>query len=129
MEKRPSGAGTIWGDRMKTLLVSIVIFGLAAAASAHVADSGQVYPGFCCNSAADSPTGDCAPIASSFVKEGPDGYHVSIPAGGHPQLKTQSYSAVIPYNVVKDSDDGQAHICLAYEGTSRFCFFMPPRMG
>lgn len=121
-------------DRFTILPIAAAIIAVSALvagtkAKAHVSDSGQVYPNYCCHSAAESPSGDCAPIASKFVTEQPDGYHVNIPAGGHPQLKKQSYSGVIPYGDAKKSDDGQPHICLAYEGTSRFCFFMPPRLG
>lgn len=110
-------------------IIAVSSLVVVSRARAHVADSGMPYPSYCCNSAATSPTGDCAPIASKFVTERADGYHVNIPAGGHPQLKTKSYSSVIPYDNAKKSDDGQFHICLAHEGTNRFCFFMPPRLG
>lgn len=121
-------------DRLTILPIAAAIVAVSALVvgtkvRAHVADSGMVYPTWCCNSAATSPTGDCAPIASKFVTERADGYHVNIPAGGHPQLKTRSYSSIIPYDNAKKSEDGQPHICLAFEGTSRFCFFMPPRIG
>jgi hypothetical protein len=110
-------------------VVAISSLVVMTGARAHVADSGMVYPTWCCNSAKTSPTGDCAPISDRFISERLDGYHITIPAGGHPQLKTKSYSAVVPYDQAKKSDDGQPHICLAYEGTSRFCFFMPPKLG
>jgi hypothetical protein len=98
-------------------------------ARAHVAESGMVYPGECCNSAATSPTGDCAPIDAIYVKEAADGYHVELPIGSHPQLKTKSYSGVVPYGSAKDSEDGQYHVCLSRDGAFRFCFFAGPRLG
>lgn len=90
-------------------------------AKAHDAPSGWSYPQICCSGR------DCAPVDEKYITEKADGYHVDLPAGSHPQLIKQNYSAVIPYDAAKDSPDGMAHICLAYEGTHRFCFFMPPK--
>lgn len=84
------------------------------------------YPPECCNSAAMSPTGDCAPIDDRYVTEEPDGYHVNLPAGAHPRLKTHGYSGIIPYTSVRQPLDGSYHICLANEGQYRFCFFPKP---
>jgi hypothetical protein len=112
---------------MKLVLILPIAAMTATAAAAHDAPSGFKYPPGCCHSAAESPTGDCAPIASRFVTEAADGYHVSIPVGAHPQLKTRPYSGVVPYDAARDSDDGQPHICLSRDGANRFCFFMPPR--
>lgn len=101
---------------MKLVPTALIAAMMATAAGAH-----DWYPSICCSGK------DCAPIDEKFITEKVDGYHVNLPAGSHPMLKKQSYSAVIPYSSAKDSQDGMAHICLAYEGTSRFCFFMPPR--
>lgn len=86
-----------------------------------------VYPPSCCNSAATSPTGDCAPISSANVVARADGYHVSLSVGQHPKLKKKGYSAVIPYVLARQLpvDDGQFHICLSEDGGARFCFFAP----
>lgn len=89
-------------------------------------DHGVSYAPECCNSAATSPTGDCAPIEDQYVTEGPDGYIVELPAGAHPRLKTHSYSSVIPYSGVRQPVDNSYHICLANEGAFRFCFFPKP---
>lgn len=72
---------------------------------------------------------DCAPIAAKFVTEEADGYHVRLPPGSHPMLRTKGYDGVIPYSSVKDSQDGAFHICLSDEGVYRFCFFAGPRLG
>lgn len=81
------------------------------------------YPQICCSGK------DCAPIDAKYVTEGADGYHVNLPAGAHPMLKTKGYDGVVPYTSVKDSQDGAFHICLSYEGLNRYCFFAGPRLG
>lgn len=111
-------------------LVTYIVFFcllLAFKVQAHQSASGEfVYPPSCCNSAATSPTGDCAAISSRFVTARADGYHVNLGVGQHPKLHTQGYSGVIPYNLTRKSEDGQFHICLSTDGVSRFCFFAPP---
>ena len=84
---------------------------------------GWLWPPECCNSAATSPTGDCAVIDPSTVTEGPDGYHVNLKVGDHPRLKTKGYSAVIPYGLERNSPSGEYGICLTTDGSHRFCFF------
>jgi hypothetical protein len=110
-------------------VVAVSSLVVATRVKAHVADSGMVYPGECCNSAATSPTGDCAPIDGKYVTERADGYHVDLPAGAHPQLITKGYSGVVPYASAKNSEDGQYHVCLSRDGNHRFCFFAGPRLG
>lgn len=107
---------------MNRLTIALIVAMTASAAGAH-----SWYPAYCCKSAAENPTGDCAPIDAKYVTEGPDGYHVNLPAGSHPQLKSAAYSAVIPYDIAKVSEDEDYHICLGYNGTARFCFFAGPR--
>lgn len=87
---------------------------------------GWMYDPGCCRSAAE-PGGDCAPIQDKYVEEKPDGYHVNLPVGAHPQLVTKGYSGVVPYNVVKRSPEGNFHICLSRDGGHRFCFYAGPR--
>lgn len=106
---------------------------LAPDADAHPATTvqgeqlGINYPQSCCSSAATSPTGDCAPIEDRYVSERSDGYHVDIPIGGHPKLKTKSYSAIIPYPQAKKQPlSNDYHICLSTDGAYRFCFFPKP---
>jgi len=94
---------------MNRLTIALIVAMTASAAGAH-----SWYPAYCCKSAAESPTGDCAPIDAKYVTEGPDGYHVNLPAGSHPQLKSAAYSAVIPYDIAKVSEDEDYHICLGY---------------
>lgn len=88
---------------------------------------GIVYPGSCCNSAATSPTGDCAPIGDQYVTERTDGYHIDLPIGAHPMLKTKGYSAVIPYSQAKKQPlSNDYHLCIATDGAYRYCFFPKP---
>lgn len=87
---------------------------------------GISYPSSCCNSAAESPTGDCAPISDAYVTEEPDGYHINIPVGGHPKLITKGYIGIVPYKGVKHPISNDYHICLSTDGAARFCFFPKP---
>lgn len=126
--------------RMIIAIVLMAVFGLLflgaalVTARAHPASTvaGQpldiVYPGSCCNSAATSPTGDCAPIDDRYVTERADGYHINIPIGGHPKLKTKGYVGIVPYADVKKPISNDYHICLATDGAFRFCFFPKPGM-
>lgn len=84
---------------------------------------GWSWPRECCNSAATSPTGDCAVIDSRYVTEGPDGYRINIPKGGHPKLLTKGYAGIVPYGQERDSPSGEYGICLSTDGNHRFCFF------
>jgi hypothetical protein len=86
------------------------------------------YPPSCCNSAMDSPTGDCAPIDDQYVHQGVDGYEIDLPVGAHPKLVHHGYKGVVLYSSkdVKQPLDGRYHICLMSEGTYRYCFFPKP---
>jgi hypothetical protein len=109
------------------LLAGIVLAGTHGKAWPHqVPGMAMSYPPECCNSAATSPTGDCAPIDDRYVTEESDGYHITLPAGAHPRLKTHGYVAIIPYAGIRQPIDQAYHICLANEGTYRFCFFPKP---
>lgn len=115
-----------------TLIAAIVVIGATVLkAWPHPVPGSEAitYPPNCCNSAATSPTGDCAPIDDKYVKEEPDGYHINLPVGAHPKLKTKGYSEVIPYSdskIIKKPIDNRYHICLSTDGGSRFCFFPKP---
>jgi hypothetical protein len=115
------------------VILFVLAFLAATDARAHQATSiagdplGWNWPPSCCNSAATHPYGDCAIIDAKYVKERSDGYHVDIPIGGHPKLKTKGYSAVIPYKDVRDLPTGEYGICLATDGARRFCFFAGPK--
>ena len=104
----------------------------AAVSKAHEATdvNGQslhiVYPPSCCNSAATSPTGDCAPISDAYVTERADGYHIDIPIGGHPKLLSKGYVGVVPYKEAKQPLGNDYHICLSTDGAARYCFFPKP---
>jgi hypothetical protein len=111
------------------LAVGLVYVGWAYPALTHEARNiagdplGWFWPPECCNSAATSPTGDCATIDPESVVEGPDGYHVTLKVGDHPRLKTRGYTAVIPYGSERPSPSGEYGICLTTDGHHRFCFF------
>jgi hypothetical protein len=114
------------------LAVGLVYVGWAYPALTHEATNvlgfplGWKYePGYC-RSAAE-PGGDCAPISSEYVTEGPDGWHIDLPKGAHPKLLTKGYSGVVPYGVEKASPEGNYHICLSTDGASRYCFYAGAR--
>jgi len=115
---------------VSALLAAVVVVGLATAKAwpHHVPGNEAItYPLYCCNSAATSPMGDCAPIDDQYVKEEPDGYHIDLPKGAHPKLLTKGYKAVIPYSDAKKQPiDNRYHICLSNDGGYRFCFFPKP---
>lgn len=109
-----------------TALFAIVV---ATGARAHQIpghDHNISYPSGCCNSAATSPNGDCAPIDDQYVTEEADGYHVNLPKGAHPKLLTKGFSGVIPYSKVKNPLDEKPHICLSTDGAVLYCFFPKP---
>jgi hypothetical protein len=109
------------------LAVALIWLASVWPALAHMSPSGEfMYPPSCCNSAATSATGDCAPISPASVVARADGYHVTLGVGQHPKLLTKGYSAVIPYKVARPSEDGQFHVCLSTDGQNRYCFFAPP---
>lgn len=123
------------GGMVMGLAITIIVFWIAASvllvflsgASAHSHD-GIVYPSGCCNSAATAANGDCAPIDDLYVREEADGYHIDLPAGGHPRLVKNEYHVVIPYAdpQIRPPLDGNYHFCLGNEGSVRHCFFPKP---
>lgn len=106
---------------------SAIIAATANMARSHEAPSGQWdYPSGCCFSAATNPNGDCAPISERFIKARPDGYHLDLPIGAHPKLKTKGYKGIVPYSQAKPSGDLEFHLCVALDGAYRYCFFVAP---
>lgn len=120
-----------WADLAIAGAFFVLLMGIAMAHEARTV-AGQpldvFYPPNCCNSAATSPTGDCAPISDEYVTERADGYHINIPIGGHPKLKTKGYIGIVPYTDVKKPISNDYHICLSENGAFRFCFFPKPGM-
>lgn len=112
--------------------VALWLFATAFVVNAHEARTvagdplNVFYPPGCCQSAATSPNGDCAPISDEYVTERADGYHINIPVGGHPKLKTKGYIGIVPYAGVKQPISNDYHICLSTDGATRFCFFPKP---
>jgi hypothetical protein len=109
------------------------VLALAERAFSHPATNAQGeqlginYPSGCCSSAATNPYGDCAPIDDRYVSERSDGYHIDLPIGAHPKLKTKGYRGVIPYSEAKKQPlSNDYHICLATDGSHRYCFFPKP---
>lgn len=122
-----------WLLRGLVAIVFVMVGGciVKEAAAHHVPDSdGIMYDPGCCNSAATHPTGDCAPIDDMYVTEWADGYHISIPRGGHPKLEDRGYSAIVPYGdrSIRNPLDNRYHACLALNGIHLFCFHPKPGM-
>jgi hypothetical protein len=114
------------------ILAGIVLVGATRLVYPHEATNvlgfplGWKYDAGCCRSA-EEPGGDCAPIASQYVEERADGYHINLPVGAHPRLIKKGYSGVVPYGVERRSPEGNYHICLTTDGTHRFCFYAGAR--
>jgi len=123
-------------SRMKIAVILMAVCGLiflaVALAQAHEATDingnslNMSYPPNCCNSAATSPNGDCAPISDEYVTERSDGYHIDIPVGGHPKLKNKGYVGIVPYKEAKQPLANAFFICLSTDGAARYCFFPKP---
>ena len=89
---------------------------LATGAEAH-----DWYEPVCCSDT------DCAPIPDSAVREGPNGYEVTLQPGQHPMVK-EPLSYVVPYDKVRQSPDGKYHACITATGY-RPCFYAGGRLG
>jgi hypothetical protein len=102
-----------------------VAFGmvLATGAYAHEAMSGIPYPAICCNGNAHH--GDCQAISSKAVQAVPGGYRVTLGIGDH-WMVTKGHVFDVPQAKVRDSEDGQFHICLYPDENNNQCFFAPP---
>lgn len=77
------------------ILAGIVLIGLHGKAYPHQAPTGWTFDSRCCGN------GDCYPVQTDAIKEGPDGYHI------------QSTGEVIPYQSTKvlPSPDGLPYRC------------------
>lgn len=88
-------------------------------ADAHQAPSGWSYPYLCCSDR------DCTEVKAERVKEGPEGYRVTLLPGDHAFVKAQ-VSFLIPYSEIKFSPDGEYHLCIN-ERLEVLCFFAGAR--
>ncbi len=98
------------------LIILMVIYGFVVDARSHEAPSGWSYPTWCCSGK------DCNRIPADRVKEGPDGYRVTLLPGDHDFI-TKPTSFLVPYKVAKPSPDGEAHICITQD-LKLLCFFV-----
>lgn len=105
-----------------TIAVIIGLFFYVTDAKAHSAPTGWIYPSECCSGR------DCAEIPTSAVKEGPNGYQVTLLPGQHPMIKAAPHSFLVPYGTEKVSPDGLYHACLS--PTLRLlCFYAGGKVG
>ena len=105
---------------MKILAVFLAL-AIAAVAHAHNAPSGWQYDAACCSQR------DCVPIAARFVRVGPEGFTVTIPAGAHPFVKDQALSFSMPHRSdrVRPSGDAEYHACIN-PWRVPLCLYVPP---
>lgn len=106
-------AGVAW------LAIAIGLALTVERARGHDAPSGWSYPPMCCSNR------DCTEIPAERVKEGPEGYRVTLFPGDHAFVKTQT-SFLIPYSEARPSPDGVYHICIN-EAMRMLCFFAGAR--
>lgn len=97
------------------------LIAMAVNAYSHEAASGFQYPAACCWGPAAGRTGDCGEIPSKSVREGPNGYELSLIPGDHPKI-TAPLHLTVPYGKEQVSPDSKYHVCLAPDLSAR-CFF------
>lgn len=138
MEHHPSDYGDMYEPfevrptRLRTIVISIAATGIAAGMMI-VAATGFVwshdwYPVSCCWSPSNAPAGilgDCSEIPTHAVREGPNGYEVTLRPGEHPQVD-RPVSFTFPYADAQVSPDGLYHVCLRKTLEPR-CFFAGAR--
>lgn len=101
---------------------ALLIFGFAAAASAHMAPAGWMYDSYCCGGQ------DCQPIPPENVRITPDGYVVSIPRGEHVTAQ-RDHRKLFHYDQVRKSGDSEYHGCIL-PGSQEFrCLYVPEFSG
>lgn len=111
-------------------LITIWVMGILGAlifayATMADADAHSWYPVACCWGPSAGRQGDCAEIPDKSVREGPNGYQVTLAPGDHPMVK-QPISFVVPYADAQTSQDGLYHVCFRHDMTAR-CFFAGAR--
>jgi len=93
------------------LIVAALAYALPS--MAHDAPSGWQYDWQCCQNL------DCRQISSSLVKEGPNGYVITID------------NETVPYKDarIKNSPDGMYHWCTVdgRDDSRTICLYVPPR--
>lgn len=98
--------------RSNSMIAAVIVLP-ALPATAHDAPTGWHYDLACCQNR------DCRPISSSAVKEGPDGYLITID------------NETVPYKDgrIKDSPDGLFHWCTVdgRDDGRTICLYVPPR--
>lgn len=94
-------------------VASAILVSAASLAAAHDAPSGWSYDAACCFNH------DCRQISSSAVREGPNGYVITID------------NETVPYSDrrIKDSPDGLYHWCTVdgRDNGRTICLYVPPR--
>lgn len=95
---------------------------LTVPAWGHEAPTGWKYPLVCCSNR------DCNMVTAERVREGPNGYEVTLLPGDHDFVTKKPVSYVIPYTKAKVSPDGAYHICIS-RALTMLCFFAGGRFG
>jgi len=103
----------------------LILFLAVSGAWAHTAPTGWQYPTSCCWAPAQGRVGDCAEIPTDSVKEGPNGYQVTLSPGDHPMV-TADVSFIVAYADAQTSPDGLYHVCFRQDMSAR-CFFAGAR--
>lgn len=99
--------------RIIPALLATAVSAFVSQAFAHEAPTGWSYPASCCHNR------DCRPVPAATVKEGPDGYRITISHETLPYGDTR----------VKNSPDGLYHWCTSNGSDSgpTICLYVPPR--
>lgn len=92
-------------------------------ARAHDAPTGWSYSVACCSGY------DCAELPAGTVKEGSNGYQITLMPGQHPMVTGDIFRATVPYgsSKIKDAPDGLYHACILKSSQSIICLYVGSR--
>ena len=106
------------------MLAGGLVFAAVQASRAHEAPSRLWdYPLSCCYGIGRG--GDCDEIPATSVREGPNGYEVTLAPGDHPMVEGPM-SFIYPYAKTQSAPDGRYHVCFKPDMSVR-CFFAGER--
>ena len=103
------------------MVAAVIIAQAHEATNIQGQPTGWAYPWACCSSQ------DCSPLRASAVEKRPDGYHITLEKGDHPFV-LERVVFDIPYSDkrVRNSPDGDYHICIRGTPLKLLCFFRGP---
>jgi len=97
------------------LILAVFLSGSAEPAQAH-----EWYDANCCSGR------DCAPISTDRVDVTREGYVITLKVGDHPVLKRDRvYRLPFDSRTLKESRDGNFHLCIGIRTNNLLCLYEP----